>query len=398
MDVTVNGRVVIKIDEYVFKHAFSIYPEENSLERPLLREAISTGEISFTDLRSESDKVFVPWQMFLLNKKGFESNLKVIEDKRYKRIPRSLFANKRTSGKKKITSRRIIDRLITVHEIYTNTLTMIHPFNDSLLGMSNKAAAAHTAQYFDIDLSRLHTRYTRIESAFDYLAGCLLDKKITVSRGMLANNLLPNWQVTDNNLYKNTSGFVIKDEKSPLIFLPYQTNPDEAIGRQIYTMFFLLVCVGLGEYEFLLHTDLTSKTLDKASTKEKKIHEIVGLILFPLEESNKINGLDETILEELSRKIKMTPSAVLTILLKRGRITIPTYNKLKKKNSEKKRSPAGFMQTPKITTSLSKLYSKPGYMSVLNNSTLTPIQKQRTLFGKVNQSQYKDVLNLISKL
>lgn len=69
MWVTVHGTNSTEIDDTVVRRVLNLYPEENLESREVFQDAFANGSISIGDLKSESDKILIPWQMFFLNEK-----------------------------------------------------------------------------------------------------------------------------------------------------------------------------------------------------------------------------------------------------------------------------------------------------------------------------------------
>lgn len=55
-----HGKEIVEISEDSIKMILTIYRDENLLGRKLFVDAISSKEMSYTDLRSECDKLLIP--------------------------------------------------------------------------------------------------------------------------------------------------------------------------------------------------------------------------------------------------------------------------------------------------------------------------------------------------
>lgn len=82
MWITVNKKNATEIQNNVVKQILSFYPEEELSNRPVFKEAFATGKISLNKLKIESQNILIPWQLFLLDQKNLEAEIKTIESKR----------------------------------------------------------------------------------------------------------------------------------------------------------------------------------------------------------------------------------------------------------------------------------------------------------------------------
>src|SRR3989344_90355 len=391
MQLTVNKKNATIIDSQVVRDILNIYAEEELFERPVFKDAFDNDSIEFKDLSSESEKILIPWQLFFLDGANLKKDLDHIHKTRIDKVSPKLIAKRRGIGS--ITSKRIIDRLIrlqnficAIPNITTNT------FCGSLIGKSETDAVAHTISYFAIDLNKFRT-YKSKASALEYIIRQIETKNINISQGVLANKMLPAWQVVKNAIYKNTSGFVIKDDKIPFVFLPSEINPEETDGRQIYTLIYLITLIGLNEYNFFIERDFTAKAIT-AKGKQAKIYRITSDLLLPKTDTEKFRGQDITpeIRDDLSFRYKITPTAVLVTLRIRRIITskekyeallppeyVPPKNKIK-------------THAPSIETSVRKFCGKYSFDLVngaIQNGSIKNVQAQYLLFGAVNKKGYK---------
>jgi hypothetical protein len=317
MWITVKSKRAVEIDAQLVDLILNIYPEEKLTERHVFKKAFIFGSIEFQDLKSESEKILIPWQFFLLDKKNLQAELNHIEKTRIDRVSAKLLAKRKGAGD--VTSRRIIDRLIRLQNYLSdNAILSTNSFCGSLVGMKDANAVSHIISYFGIDMGKFWD-YPHKADALKYLIEKIEDKYINVSRGVLANKILPNWRVVQNSLYKNTSGFVLKDEKIPFVFLPSEINPDETDGRQIYTLIYLIILIGLNQYDFILEKDFKVEVL-VAKGQSAKIHMMISEFLLPRAVTNQFRGQRVThqLRDDLSARHKLTPTAVLVTLKIRG--------------------------------------------------------------------------------
>jgi Zn-dependent peptidase ImmA (M78 family) len=368
-----------------------MYPEEELARRATFKNAFDTGTIELRVLQKESATILIPWQLFLLDAQKLENELAHIQKQRADKVTAKLIAKRKGIGD--VTSKRIIDRLIRLQNFVSkNSVLPTNKFCGSLRGLNDRQAIERIITFFEIDVAALRA-FNQKSRALAYLIGCVEHKNINISQGVLTNKLLPNWQVVDNKIYKNTSGFVIRDEKVPFVFLPSEINPDETDGRQIFTLVYLLIIIGLNEYDSFLEHDFTAKALTAKGTLGR-IHRLTSELLLPSPVTDKLRGNQITIAtrDELAARYKMTPTAVVVTLRRRGVISNEAYNSLLPapyQPSQKSRSPG---RTPRIDTSVRKFCGRHSFEqinSAIRRNLITSIQAQYLLFGAVNKKGYK---------
>jgi len=389
MNLFVDGSISVELKNTVFLQVLNIYPEEKLTERPIFKEALDRGCIDFNLLRSECEKISLAWQFFFLDDINLKRQIDHIEDQRKIKISAKLFSKRQGIGK--ITSKRIVDRLIRQQNYLLENNDF--PTNDfcGLLDGDFSSFANLIRDYFEIDMQY----FWRIKSkgdALGYLVKQVEKKNINVSRGVLTNGILPYLQ-SSRDVYKNTSGFIISDYKVPFIFLPSEINPDEVDSRQIYTLLYLLSLIGLDKHQYSLDKELNAIEIKELSQTEKKVHFIVGEFLMPSNETSSINNsnLDKNMLRDLGDKYKISPTALLTILLIRKNISREKYKKLLpppfNKDLQKKR----ILTTPNISTSVKKFCGIHSYEAInigIRTNQLPSTQAQYLLFGCMNKKRY----------
>lgn len=392
MILTVNKKQSVEIENAVVKQILNMYPEEKLIERSTFREAFTDDSIEYKELVEESKKILIPWQMFLLNSGNLKKELAHIDKMRADKISPKLMAKRRGIGN--VTSKRIIDRLIRLQNFITATQFLPqNTFCGSLVGKSNTEAVAHILSFFEIDINKFRS-YKSKSSALGYLLEKIENKYINISQGVLANKMLPAWQVVDNSIYKNTSGFVIKDDEIPFIFLPSEVNPDEVEGRQIYTLIYLIVLIGLNEYDFYIGKDFKAKAVS-ATNKQKKIYAITSEFLLPSERTKGLQNSKITVTtrDNLASEYKITPTAVVVTL--RIRNVIPTkteYEALLPPPYDPSKASTRQSRSPKIETSVRKFCGKYSFDFInaeIRNGQLSSTQAQYLLFGAVNKKNFK---------
>ena len=389
MWVTINKRQSTEIDNMVATSLLLIYPEENLLERKVFKSAFINDHIEFKALVAECSKILIPWQMFFLDLNNFKKQMEHIESQRQDKVSSKLVAKRIGSGK--VTSKRIIDRLIRQQ----NFLVKIGKFESnkicgSIKNLSNFNAANKLVELLKLDIEKFW-QYSSKKTALEYLINLAENANINVSRGVLANKLLPNHRVVPSKVYRNTSGFVIKDDLVPYIFIPSEINPDEVESRQIYTLIYLLVVIGLDKYDYFLESDFTTK-ITKATGVSRILHSVTTELLIPRAETKAISGSELTNddVQRLSLKFKVSPLALITTLLIRKVIVKEKYDELK---------PPPFLpnkivrriRTAKVSTSVEKFCGGKSFKAIngsIKSNLITKTQAQYLIFGYINKKGY----------
>lgn len=391
MWVKTGNKKAVEIHDEVVRGVLGVYPEEQLIDRNLFVEAFSNGHISYKSLLAECESMLIPWQMFFLNPSNFKKQIENTEKNRRSKFRKSFFTKRQSGGK--VTSKRIIDRLIRLQDYVVNNYKdklSKHLFCGALKDKKVSECVDIFLGHFDIDINTFRTK-PRFDLALEYLIDKIENKAINISRGVLKGGVLPELK-NAGSVYKNTSGFVIKDEYIPFVFLPDDLNPDEATGRRIYTLVYLLVCIGMDEYDFYLESNFKASAL-KIKGAESKRHKITTAILLPEAETEKLrgSGITETEIENLSKKHKITPTAVVVTLKRRGIIDqkqyealLPSPDRLLKNKSKSRR--------PNIDNAVRKFCGLQsfGYVNEgIKSGILGGIEAQYLLFGRVNQKQYR---------
>ncbi len=387
-----NNHKSTELDNSAVAQILSLYPEEKLIERPVFKNAFANDSINFAELQSESEKILIPWQLFFLDAINLKHELDHIEKQRADKVSAKLVA-KRT-GVGNVTSKRIIDRLIRLQNyISQNGSLPKNSFCGSLINKTEKEAVTHTTVFFGIDINKFRS-YKNKSSALAYLIERVESKCINISQGVLTNKMLPTWQVVDNKIYKSTSGFVIKDDSIPFIFLPSEINPDEVDGRQIYTLIYLLALIGLNEYNYFLEKDFRATDLSSTGA-QRKIYGITSEFLLPSHETEELRGKTITpqIRDNLASAYKITPTAVVVTL--RMRKIIPTkeeYEALLPPPYKPVTNIDRHVNAPRVETSVRKFCGKYSFEYInagIRTNSLSSIQAQYLLFGSVNKKGFK---------
>ncbi len=392
IELQVKRTKATNIDLDVFHKILNLYPEENLEQRPILASALQENRIDYNDLINECNKILIPWYYFLLTPSLLEKELLRIEELRKVKLTPTFFSKRLGEGE--ITSKRIIDRLIRCQNFLSeNSDELKNRFIGLLKNKTELKAADEIKKYFEFSTSEF--KRLNKKNALYYLIRLIENKNINVCQGVFDNNKILPIINSCKEIYRNTSGFVLKDEIIPFIFLPSELNPNEREGRQIYTLIYLLVLIGLDSYDYLIKRDLTAEAL--SSTKEENfIHDIVGEFLLPIEITNKFIGISITkdIRDELAKSYKLTATAVIVILRKRGVITQEEFLNLQPEIA-KILTPQNGRSQP-INYSIRKFNGSKtveGINDALKNKSLSNIQAQYLLFGRINKKGFKEYIS-----
>lgn len=386
MIVRVGSKNDLIISDDVVENILNIYPEEKLRERPSFSAAFQSGYIDYKALIKESELLYIPWQMFFLSSDNLKHAIKHIENQRADKFSPKFFAKR--IGQGEVTSKRIIDRLVRLQNyIVSNSNLPTNQFCGALKGKKIDYCIQFISNYCGINDAFFSKNKN---SALSYLIQNIESKNINVSTNALKAGVLPEVKGV-NDIYKNTSGFVIKDDQIPFIFLPNENNPDEIIARHIYTMLYLLTCIALDDYDFYIKQDFVASAVQSQGLEAKK-HEIVMGILFPKEITDTLckDNINKELIDSLANSRKMTPTAILVTLKKRTIITQDEYDALIPSPYKPNNKQSG--RRTKITNSVKKFCGKAalGFIeNAIKNGSIKNIQAQYLLFGRVRKKDYK---------
>ncbi len=387
MKLLVNHNSAATLDDSSFRRVLGIYPEEELAKRKIFAAALRDGEIEFSDLKEEAAKIIIPWQMFFLEPPKLDAELERIEELRHKAAA-SRVAKRAGSGK--VTSKRILDRLVRCHAyLAANHKLGKNAFCGSLRGIRRLPdVVAQLCLHFDIDMNSF--RIKNKKDALAYLIEKVESGQVNVCQGVLTNKILPLLE-DSRSVYKNTSGFVIADESLPFVFLPSEINPNEREGRQIFTLVYLLALIGLDAYDYQIERDFKVSML-AAKGRQKNAYHIVSEFLLPFVETEPLRGtlITAEVRDRLARGHKLTPTAVMVILRKRDIVSQREYVALLPP-APPARGKKGGAPVP-IEFSVRKFNGR--YVSELVNSDfkvgkITAVQTQYLLLGSINKNGFK---------
>ncbi len=389
MWVKIGRDNAVEISDDVFDLILRLYPEERLFDRPLLRDARDAGHISYSVILGECESICLPWQIFFLNIGNLKKELDSIELQRKDKFKNTSFSKRKGSGN--VTSKRIIDRLIRLQAFvesdsyYTN-----NAFVSSFKGRTLIDQVNFTLKHFEIDIKKFRSKNK--EDALEYLISQITKKNINISRGVLKGGVLPE-SPTLITVYKNTSGFVLQSEKVPYIFLPDEINPDDVAGRRIYTLIYLLACIGLDQYDFYIEGHHSASML-KRKGGVKNLHDIVTAFLLPFSVTEALRDkiVTTTTRDNLANDYNLTPTAVLTTLLRRKIISLSVYKALLPPKYVKKSMPSKPMKRITPVNAANKFCGSISTESInrsLRVKGITNVPAQYLLFGRPRHKDFK---------
>lgn len=385
-----HGKTVINIDEASIRKILDIYPDENLVNRPVFAQALTSGELAFTDLHKECDTLMIAWQLFMLDAAKVDDVVKKIDEKRKAKFDNKLIANRDRNGGG--VSLRIADRLIALQEFANMIVTDDNYFCGSLKSLHRDKWVGSIMEHFGFDANQLASG--KKEKTLDHIIQCVEAKNIRVGRGVLGSSskLLP----VENNIrstYRKSSGFAVKDDKVPYIFLPNELGDNETPGRQILTLLVLLILIGNDQYDLYLSGDLELRM-----NGQRKLQQAFGVaseILLPPDVTASYNGtkITETIRDELARKYMLTPSAVVITLRQRGLITSDADQQslLDSIVGAPVGEKTSHARSPRIDTAIRKMCGNSTTNDIINAITskvLKPVEAQYLMFGRVDKLRY----------
>lgn len=394
-----------EIDDDVVKKILNFYPEEKLAEHRTFVESFSKGSITIKELKEASEKIHISWQLFFLNKDRLKEELENIEKNRADKFPKGVsFINKR-KGRGKVTSKRIIDRQIRLQNFICSVLleTQVCDFVGHLKNKNIDECVGAISSYFNIDVNYFRSR-KKVQDSLGYLINQIQSRNnVNISQGVLTNGMLPEIK-NIRNIYKNTSGFVLQSKKMPFIFLPNEINPDENNYRQVYTLLYLIVVIGLDDFLYGVEGNFSFKKL-KDDDKYKKINKIVSEFLLPSSYTDtlKTKEITKSIINSTKEKYKISYSAILFVLRLRSVIDSDVYKLLELPEKE----PSVLTEVtevvknfnhPFLKTSVSKFCGDLSYGLInkaISGKKISPTQAQLLIFGRVRKNSYKEYIKSI---
>ncbi len=391
MWLTHRGKNCVLIDDRVFARLLSYYPEEELIRRPILEAALVKGQITKSDLLREADILFIPWQMFLLSWDNLRAQIKNIENNRKDKI-RAVALSSRPGASGPLPN-RLVDRYIRAQTFLSAAVAGTRPpnkCNGCLRGKSVSGAVAELQTCLNLDMEEFWRKGTKAR-ALEYLIACVEEAGINVARGTADARLMPR-SANHTALYKNVSGFCLKDDRVPFVFVNSSMAEDEEpLGRQIYTLAYLLALIGLGQYMLIRNWKPSSSYAGRHAAYLKRAHDIASELLMPAAALTRYRGnpITEEIILDLGARHKLTPTAILYRLKRDGYITAEEEDALTgPKLLRKSRG-----RTPHIENAVNKLNGRLVVSAVhagFPTGQITQNQAQYILFGRVRRKLWRE--------
>ena len=383
-----HGKSVALIDESVMLAILNIYPDEHLADRTFFMKALNEGEMSFSELRNECDKLLLPWQLFVLNPARAAKEVNNIRESRTAKFEKKMIASRTNEGAG--VSLRIADRLISLQEYAKEGVVERNIFVGKLKDLHRDTWASIIMREFGINQAKL--KDVKKDKALEYLIKLIERQNIRVARGVLTNKLLPALK-SSRSSYRKSSGFVVKDERVPYIFIPNEITDSESPGRQILTLLSLLVLIGLDRYDSYITGEF--EIVSSSQKIFQHIYGVVSEILLPYDATEPYKGkeISETIRDTLATTYMLTPSAVVVTLRQRGHIeSDATYQKLLEGTYVGGVSPNSIKRTPRIDTAVNKMCGASTSQQIfegIRDRSLSATRAQYLIFGRVDKLSFE---------
>lgn len=388
MWLTHRSKYCAELDEWVFRRLLTFYPEEDLLSRPVLAKALADGEITKADLQKEASVHFIPWQMFLLSKDKLKAQLRNIERVRLDKIQLAELSSR--AGGAGATPYRLIDRYIRTQTFLTSTERYgPNAFSGSLNGLSVGQSIERIEAHFAIDRAELWEASSK-ERALEYLIERLGDGQVNVALGTSEARLVPSSKNL-RSLYKNVSGFCLKDARVPFLFVNMNmADEEEPVGRRLYTLMLLLVLVGLGIYSVTRDWRPGRTPRRAKDTYLPHAHKIVSEFFLPSTVIAAHRGRQATAetVQDVATRYKLTPTAVIYRLWREKVITAAERELLTQPPVIIKRR----ARSPRIDNAVRKLNGQlvtTAVQKAYTSGVITANQAQYVLFGRISRKTWR---------
>lgn len=396
-----NKETDIEISNDVIKEILNFYSDEHLVDH--YKNVIFPKELYITidKLKKISNQINVAWQMFLLNEENLAHELKEIDQKRKDKFPIETSYSSRGNS----PSFRILDRLIRIQSYIKSNFTEDHQFVGSLKSsdISNSAEIIKkTREFFEIEMDIFRDK--KIDKALNYLKEKIEFKNINISKRVAVHSILPTIKPC-RNAYKQSSGFVILDQKIPFIFLPNDTDDTDGAeppARQIFTCIFLLFIIGFeAKFRIFARSDIEESFSNQPVSSEVSphyIYELTSEFLLPKEITRKMEEeeINQDYINEIKDKYNLSYSAVLFILRIREIISNDTYKSLELNGSI---SPSQRnARLPHLSTAVENFCGSVAFKKIQSdyqNRKISKPQVHTMIFGRVNKKKnINEILDL----
>ena len=394
--IKTDSKKVIDISIMSIKKILNIYPDENHIDRPVFAKALLSRELTYSNLQSETKTLMIPWQLFFLKKEKLDKAINKINEKRRSKFDKKFLANRNNDTASSV-SLRIVDRIIALQEFACTQVHDKNVFCGCLKHLHNDRWAKKIIDYFEIDTGMLYGGHKN--EVLNKLIACIETKNIRVARGVLdsKNMLLPVTE-TIRQIYRKSSGFVVQDKRVPYVFLPNELNDRETAGRQILTLFVLLILVGNDQYDIAVSGELELSI--NGTIELQQAFNVATEILLPPSATSKYKDtlINSETIKTLSEQYMLTPSAIIITLRRRGLIVSDKHKQelLDKIVTPPIKGVKGYKRPPNIDTAIKKWCGTATTLDIIyaiSSGSLSPIKAQYLIFGRVDKQRYIEFKN-----
>jgi hypothetical protein len=241
--------------------------------------------------------------------------------------------------------------------------------------------------YFDFDLHEF--RALPMKKALDYVVDKIESKNIFVS--FSSHEYMPQKIRKDITM----SGFCIKDNKYPFVFINTRDGDDmpiilETDARQLFTLISMVISIGMNKFFLEFNTGR------RKPANLKIIHKMTGEFLLPKEDlfGKNVDNLEQ--LDLLSKKFKLSKSMIIFRLSELNIITGEKAGELREQLKNIKTS--FFPKRPKPVSGFGKYNGKrlsKEFVTALSSKKITKNEFNLVLFRKnhVNNSLHEEYRN-----
>jgi hypothetical protein len=194
-------------------------------------------------------------------------------------------------------------------------------------------------------------------------------------------------------VYRKSSGFVVQDDRVPYVFLPNELNDNETAGRQILTLFVLLILIGNDQYNLSLNGEL--ELYVKGQKTLQQSFGVASEILLPFTTTDSYRGekVTASTISELSSRYMLTPSAIIVTLSQRGLITNDSQKEqlLEDIKSASPNETSGIKRAANIDNAVKKLCgaaTTSDIVKAIEAKSLSSIRAQYLIFGRVDKLRF----------
>ena len=382
------------------------YPKERLLdERACFRDLYIKGQIPLRLLKQEARALFIDWRLFLLDSDNLQDYINNIEETRIRKLQGNKLAINRNNPNTEELGipLRLFDRLADMQDYCgqqcSSQNALLNKYGDRIYTIQELAGfiVADTC----IDISKL--RRANKNKVLGDLIQLIEKQQIGVSRCKKYIGLIPTRIKEIQKTYEASSGFSIHDEFFPYILLPSMTIEDgrfnEATGRQIYTLLFLVVSVAIGYSNVIIRGQI-EELIDDTARLENFIYDVVAEIMLPKKETECLKGdqIDDNDILDLSKECKLTPRAVTVILQRRG--ILDKEYKMQRTYFVETPQTQRPQRSPRIDTAVKNFYGKAATEYLIaglsgkqsgQQGHLSAPEAQLLLFGRINKGLWREL-------